>query len=180
MSILNKSATLTNMVSSYDTFMQFKVDDTEVAYRITNFFRFHPLSNDEILYNDMVSICIKAYNRILFLQPGSYFRAVVVGADGTVAFDSNKCTLDQNRKAINRGTNIYSKYTTGTIEENHNTRPEIMKVLLSPDGFAQTFITRYNKRGEYSNYLAVRQGNSTALPNGTVRISFLSYYPPKP
>jgi hypothetical protein len=81
--------------------------------------------------------------------------------DGTVIYDSGK-------------TNTFASYITKTINENHNTRPEILNATLSSSG------TGYSRRYSSSakairQYYAVRVGGSPQSNIGTIRIALQEY-----
>lgn len=81
--------------------------------------------------------------------------------DGTVAFDTSKTTL----------VNTYVSFNSKEINENHNTRPEILLATLSSSGIGVS--RRYSSSvGNYLQYAAERFGNSTEQNLGTARMSY--------
>ena len=86
-------------------------------------------------------------------------RIVITLSDGTVAYDTNKA-------------NTYAKYTTKTINENHNSRVAILQALLGSSGVG--FETKYSTSNTHlTNYFAQRVGPSVADSMGVIRVSVL-------
>ena len=85
-------------------------------------------------------------------------RILVALSDGTVAYDSSKSN------------NTYENMLSKLINENHNTRPEIMLCVLNSSGTGQS------KRHSSSLhkdllYIALRLGSSVNENLGTYRVS---------
>jgi len=89
----------------------------------------------------------------------STLRILLAVDDGTVAYDSSKGV-----------SNTYANYTAGTINENHNTRPEIMVAILGNSGVGIS--NRYSRTSAaFLKYQATRLGSSTQTNLGTFRVS---------
>lgn len=90
-------------------------------------------------------------------------RIVITLSDGTVAYDTSK---------TDTGNNTYAKYTTKTINENHNSRVAILQALLGSSGVG--FETKYSTSStQMTNYFAQRVGPSVADSMGVIRVSVL-------
>lgn len=82
---------------------------------------------------------------------------VLILDDGTVIYDSGK-------------TNTYANYAAKSINENHNTRPEILNAILSASGIGVS--TRHSSsNGVSRKYYAVRLGDSPQETLGILRVS---------
>ena len=98
------------------------------------------------------------------------FRVLVTESDGTVAYDSIKsASANQfsniDRIALKSGSTTDSAYV---INENHNTRPEILEALQDQAGAG--FSLRYSKTLETNlQYFALRVGDAFNVPVGCVR-----------
>lgn len=114
-----------------------------------------------------------SYQNMLYAIAGAVvptgFRLLITESDGTVAYDSSRSAVANqfaniNKIAVNSVTN-----TAGyVINENHNSRPEIMQAILSESGNASSL--RYSKSvTDELQYYALRVGNSTSVNVGTVR-----------
>jgi len=87
------------------------------------------------------------------------FRFLVAADDGTVIADSSK---DAN--------NTWDNYKGKIINENHNSRPEIMVAVLSNNGTG--YANRFSSSvGAKLQYLAQRLGTSVQENIGTIRLS---------
>jgi len=102
------------------------------------------------------------------------FRLLIAESDGTVVYDSSRSAVANqfaniNKIAVNSVTN-----TAGyVINENHNSRPEIMQAILSESGNATSL--RYSKSvSNELQYYALRLGNSPSVNVGTIRASLPS------
>lgn len=127
-------------------------------------------------YDKMVKACIRSTNKILTDQPNSEFQSMVTSADGVVAFDSSKCVFGEDGKIISRGDNTFKNFMDGTINVNHNTRPEMLGALLGTATNSQYTCLRVSSTSnKFTSYLAVRQGPSSSVPINLVRISFPRY-----
>jgi hypothetical protein len=93
------------------------------------------------------------------LLNASNVRLLITVADGTVAYDSSRPTR-----------NSWANFRLREINDNHNTRPEILLALLgnSGVGVANRYSTSVNKVD--MNY-ATRYGLSTTYPLGCYRLS---------
>ena len=85
---------------------------------------------------------------------------VLILDDGTVIYDSSKTT-----------NNTYANYGAKTINENHNSRPEVLVAILSTSGTGVS--TRFSSSGSnlQKKYYAVRLGDSPQGNLGTLRVS---------
>ena len=84
---------------------------------------------------------------------------VVTLDDGTVMFDS-----------VKGSDNTHANYKDKKINENHNTRPEIMNATLSASGTG--FSRRYSSSSQVvKQYYAVRVGLSSQTNIATIRVS---------
>ena len=100
---------------------------------------------------------VQAAQTLLATGTNASLRTLISVSDGRVAYDSSK-------------TNTWAAYSEGTINDNHNTRPEIMLAVLSSGGSGQS--NRYSSTSASSlKYLATRLGNSPSDNLGTFRIS---------
>ncbi len=174
--VFNKFDVQANLSKTYQIFMDYVYEDISVAYRITSFFRARPPTQSfEEEYIKMVQGCIQSTNKILATQKNSNFRSLISSADGTVAFDSAKCVFT-NGKITGRGLNTYKNFLEGTIDVNHNTRPEIIGALMGTTTESQYTTYRISSTvGSWNTYFAVRQGTSFSIPFCVVRISFPRY-----
>ena len=78
--------------------------------------------------------------------------------DGTVIYDSTKTT------------NIITNYGAKSINENHNTRPEILNATLSSSGVGTA--RRFSSSSKaWLQYYALRLGHSPQENMGTLRVS---------
>ena len=110
-------------------------------------------------YTPMVTALNEAVASIQASSGNSSFRALLAIDDGSVAYDSSK-----------GATNTYANYVSGAINENHNTRPEIMVAILGNTGVGLS--DRYSRSlQKYLKYQASRLGASTQANLGTFRVS---------
>jgi hypothetical protein len=95
--------------------------------------------------------------------PVNQFRILVSASDGTVAYDGS----------INDDTNTFSNFLNKTINDNHNTRPEIMVATLNSSGTG--LAARYSSSvAKNLLYNANRLGSSVNENVGTYRCSITS------
>ena len=88
-------------------------------------------------------------------------RGLVTLPDGTVVYDSSK-------------TNTATAAKNKTINENHNTRPVIMKAILGPQGQYQ-FEGKYSTTdGAFESYIAACIGGDGVTSLGCVRLSLIN------
>jgi len=98
------------------------------------------------------------------------FRILITESDGTTAYDSSKSDsanvfTNVGKIALRAGSTTDSAYV---INENHNTRPEIMQALQSSDGYGSSL--RYSKSvDDVLQYYVLRVGNAQGVPVGCVR-----------
>ena len=85
-------------------------------------------------------------------------RILATLSDGTVWFDSSKTN------------NTHEAFKLKKINENHNTRPAILKALMDGEGYEAKYSTSDDKRQEY---IAMRLGASSEESLGVVRLSFV-------
>jgi hypothetical protein len=72
--------------------------------------------------------------------------------------------------SINSITNTYNKFSAKGINENHNTRPEILLAVLGQSGIGQT--ERFSTSGKASTrYHAMRLGSNTNFNLCTFRVN---------
>lgn len=94
-------------------------------------------------------------------------RVLITVGDGTVVIDTG------SDPAVSQSRNTYEFYRNKTINENHNTRVEIMKALQSDVGSGTT--TRFSTSDRrFETYLARRMGLSSVTPEGVIRVSVAS------
>uniref|UniRef100_A0A6C0LMC8 Uncharacterized protein n=1 Tax=viral metagenome TaxID=1070528 RepID=A0A6C0LMC8_9ZZZZ len=110
-------------------------------------------------YDPMVVGLNEAVAEIKSIPGDESFRALLAIDDGTVAYDSSK-----------GASNTYENFTKGLINENHNTRPEILVAILGNSGVGLS--NRYSRSvGAFLKYQATRLGASTQTNLGTYRVS---------
>lgn len=96
------------------------------------------------------------------------FRILVSASDGTVVYDGSK--IDSNSTTSN---NTFDNFTNKRINENHNTRPEIMVATLNSSGTGLS--SRYSSSVSRNLlYNAYRLGSSVNENVGTYRCSITS------
>ena len=126
-------------------------------------------TNDGAKYATMVAALDFAVTNIA-VGKNTGFRILVALDDGTVAYDSSKGDANQfaniGKMTNNPDTNVVSYL----INENHNTRPEVLVAILS--GTGTSISNRYSKSSKtYLKYFAKRLGTSTESNLGTFRVS---------
>lgn len=103
------------------------------------------------------------------------FRVLVTESDGTTVYDSSKSAsanqfTNIGRIALRSGSTTDSAYV---INENHNTRPEILQALQNESGYGSSL--RYSKSIELElQYYVIRVGNSQSISVGCIRGSIPS------
>jgi hypothetical protein len=91
------------------------------------------------------------------------FRILVSASDGTVAYDGSKSDTS----------NTFSNFNNKSINDNHNTRPEIMVATLNSSGTG--LAARYSSSVSRNLlYNACRLGSSVNENVGTYRCSIYS------
>ena len=85
------------------------------------------------------------------------YRVVATLPDGTVWFDSSK-------------DNTWAKFSSKTINENHNTRRPFMEVLLNDDPFAHETKNSLST-GYVESRVCMRVGDSRDIPLGVIALS---------
>ena len=114
----------------------------------------------EIKYTPMVVALDSAVLYIKNIADNSSFRVLLALADGHVAYDSSK-----------GANNTYANYVAGSINENHNTRPEILVAILGNTGVGLS--DRFSSTLASSRkYQATRLGATTQTNLGTFRVGF--------
>jgi hypothetical protein len=109
----------------------------------------------EVNYNLMVAALDATLNATL--KPTG-IRLLVTVADGAVAYDSSKSN------------NTWAAFQARGINDNHNTRPEILQALLSNSGVGSA--NRYSTSVKKVDLnLATRFGLSVTYPLGCYRLS---------
>lgn len=109
-------------------------------------------------YAPMVAALADASNN-LAIGSNASLRILLASDDGTVAYDSSK-----------GANNTYANFVAKTINENHNTRPEIMVAILGNSGVGIS--NRYSSSvSSFLKYQATRLGTSTQSNLGTFRVS---------
>lgn len=90
-----------------------------------------------------------------------------------LALDDGTVAIDSGRSQTGAGTtgNSFANYAAKGINENHNTRPEILQATLSSSGVGTSLRFSTTTNQLVQNY-AVRLGNTTDGNRGTLRISF--------
>jgi len=98
-----------------------------------------------------------------YADPAKKCKILLALDDGTVIVDTSK----------DNTVNTYSNFTDGSVNVNHNSRPEIINALLNSSGVSSS--VRFSTSTSSSfQYYAVRLGNSPQAPLGTIRIAFQS------
>ena len=93
-----------------------------------------------------------------YITDANDLRILVALSDGTVVYDGSKSN------------NTYQNMLSKLINENHNTRPEIMLCILNSSGSGQT--TRHSSSlNKNLLYNALRLGSSVNENVGTYRVS---------
>ena len=109
-------------------------------------------------YAPMVAALTDASNNIA-VGANATLRILLAIDDGTVAYDSSK-----------GANNTYANFAAKTINENHNSRPEILVAILGNSGVGVS--NRYSSSsGSFLKYQATRLGASTQSNLGTFRVS---------
>lgn len=122
------------------------------------------VSTDSRSY-DNLRTKIFAFVRNLQSPPTEGFRVLITSADGTVSIDTGK-----DGSSTQEAKNTFDKYKAKTINENHNTRVEIMRAAQSDTGTGTT--TRFSTSDRrFETYFARRIGNSSVIPEGVLRVS---------
>lgn len=115
----------------------------------------------EALYPTVANILQAFVNKcqtIAYPSTNTY-RVVATISDGTVYFDSSKGSA-----------NTWANYKAKSINENHNSRPPFMKVLLNDDQYA--FEEKFSSStGVSENRVAFRFGSSKDQPLGVIALS---------
>jgi hypothetical protein len=122
-----------------------------------------------INYNNLVDALNTAVNRQLENTNG--FRTLATVADGTVIYDSGKAEFNTAGFIVGPGKNTWENEQKKSINENHNTRPEILLALLNGMGKSVRTSTSVGKTVRYQ---AERFGNSTERALGVVRVNIPS------
>ena len=133
---------------------------------VANLINFFLLNGGEENYNKMVEVLINGTNEQIMLHPG--FRSLLTLADGTVMFDSGKAKTNQSGFICGPGKNTWENKSSKSINENHNSRPEILLALLNGVGQSERTSTTM---GIAEHYEALRLGNSTQHALGCLRVN---------
>ena len=154
------------------------------------------LSNTSVSAN--YTIMVSGIDATLALPAFSGFKFVVVGDDGTQQYDSNVSSVSYNGVPYNA--NVYANIgkivqavdtssglpktisyagtivplSTYAINENHQTRPEVLLATLSNSGSGAS--KRISKSsGQIQQYVALRVGDATETNLGTVRGAYVFF-----
>ena len=96
--------------------------------------------------------------------PNDSLRILLAISDGSVAYDTSKSN------------NTYANFLAGEINNNHNTRPEIMVAILGNTGVGIS--SRFSRSvNSFLKYNALRFGDSTSSNAGTFRVSLSDTLP---
>ena len=160
------SANLANLKQISSNVLAFQVSGTPVSTILQTFLTSPSQGN----YETMVT----SLNAALASPLSGGARILGVMPDGRVFYDSKNKTSTTNA-------NTWGNFTTkiasaanipvsGIIQENHNTRPEILQSLLSNEGYGTS--TRYSdSQNVPAVYYCVRLGNSTENALGQLRVN---------
>lgn len=121
-------------------------------------------------YKIMVKVLNNGVNEQIQIHPN--FRALLTLADGTVAYDSGKAEFDKCGFITGPGKNTWENEQSKSINENHNTRPEILLALLNGSGESERLSTTI---GADEHYEAKRLGNSVNHALGVLRANIPDY-----
>ena len=121
-------------------------------------------------YEIMVKVLINGVNEQIQIHPN--FRALLTLADGTVVFDSGKADYNDCGFITGPGKNTWENEQSKSINENHNSRPEILLALLNGTGETERLSTTI---GADEHYEAKRLGNSTNHALGVIRVNIPDY-----
>lgn len=156
MSVPYPSANYPNLANLSNTVLQYLVDASGTTCE--NLIQAFLVDLSGITYGAMIAGLNDASNN-LAVAPNATLRILLAIDDGTVAYDSSK-----------GAGNTFAKFKDKTINENHNTRPEILVAILgnSGVGLSNRFSSSIQK---FLKYNALRLGNSTQTNLGTFRVS---------
>jgi hypothetical protein len=167
----------------------------QVQNLLNSFFNSITKPTYSLLYSAVAGGEYYISNSIDGSSPGSQLRTLISIGDGTVVIDTSKSAtintyVNFARKITIASTSVNSSNaftvtgvspaSTGTltigtaggnqVNENHNTRPEILVACLSSGGIG--FATRFSSSiSAYLLYLALRVGISSENPLGFIRLS---------
>ena len=147
---MSQPANLPNLELKTTQSLAFIYNETSVQTFINNFLT----RTTEENYNMMIPALQASITSLL--QPYN-IRVLVIIADGTVAFDSF------------RPNNTWDNFLNKTINENHNTRPEILQALLSSNGIGTSYRRIASPTVDLS--YAIRFGLSVTYPLGFYKLS---------
>lgn len=154
MSVVNPASNYPNLAQLNNASLAFTASTGIVQSLVQDFL----VDFTATTYNPMVVALNEAIASIA-VGANSSFRVLLCIDDGTVAYDSSK-----------GANNTLEKFLAKTINENHNTRPEIMVAVLgnSGVGISDRFSSSILK---FLKYQATRLGASTQTNLGTYRVS---------
>jgi hypothetical protein len=98
------------------------------------------------------------------------YRFLITHPNGNVVIDTNQ----HDHQPHNPRSNSYQHYINGTIDENHNTRPEIMRAQAEQGGVGYNETTELDTITTPRKKVAIRLGRYLNA-QGTIRINSLSY-----
>jgi hypothetical protein len=157
MTTLNPASNYSNLAQLNNTALNYTDISSNIVENLIQSFLTDLSANT---YTPMVNALIQAVNSIKASSGNSTFRALLATDDGTVAYDSSKSD----------STNTYANYVNGTINENHQGRPEILVALLGNTGTGLS--NRFSRSLRTTlKYQATRLGPSTQSNLGTFRVS---------
>jgi hypothetical protein len=135
---------------------------TATTGNVDNLIQTFLVTISSVTYTPMVTALDEAVASIQASAGNSSFRVLLAIDDGSVAYDSSKGAA-----------NTFANFTDASgnkINENHNTRPEIMVAILGNSGVGLS--NRYSRTSvAFLKYQASRLGASTQSNLGTFRVS---------
>jgi hypothetical protein len=163
----NPASNFANLASLTPLFLSYVDLSGNIVQNVLQTFLSGPT---EANYNVMVST-VQAAQTALATGANASLRSLVAASDGRVAYDSSKTNNNWASYSPSSTTTPPAAPGVGSfINENHNTRPEVMLAILSSSGVGQS-----NRVSSTSNatlkYQATRLGDSTNDNLGTFRIS---------
>ena len=157
MTTLNPASNYSNLAQLNNTALNYTDSSSNIVENVIQSFLTDLSANT---YTPMAKALKQAVTSIQSRSGNSTFRLLLATDDGTVAYDSSKSD----------STNTYSNYLNGTINENHQGRPEILVALLGNTGTGLS--NRFSRSLRTTlKYQATRLGPSTQSNLGTFRVS---------
>jgi hypothetical protein len=151
---VNPASNYPNLAQLNNAVLAYSTSGSTVQNRVQSFLS----ALTEATYTPMVAALADASNNLASGANAS-LRILLAIDDGTVAYDSSK-----------GANNTFANFSAKTINENHNTRPEILVAILGNSGVGLS--NRYSSSvSSFLKYQATRLGASTQTNGGTFRLS---------